>query len=128
VPSSQIQDQIDVLNTAYADSGLSFTLAGTNRITNANWFNNAGPDGSEQTDMKSDLRQGDAASLNVYTVGFTSGSNQGLLGYATFPSSYESAPDDDGVVILFSSLPGGATENYNEGQVNASDTPLTVVT
>lgn len=67
--------------------------------------------------MKEALRQGDEATLNVYTVGFTSGDNAGLLGYSTFPSDYESAPTDDGVVFLFSSVPGGSTTNYNEGQV-----------
>ncbi|KAL5532533.1 hypothetical protein ACEPAF_4307 [Sanghuangporus sanghuang] len=116
VPDSQIQEQIDVLNADYADSGLSFTLAATTRTVNSDWFNNAGPDSSQQDEMKETLREGGAADLNVYTVGFTSGSGAGLLGYATFPSSYDSYPTDDGVVILFSSLPGGSTTNYNEGR------------
>ncbi|KAF8918894.1 hypothetical protein CPB85DRAFT_1373575 [Mucidula mucida] len=116
IPEQQITDQIDVLNTAYADAGLSFTLANTEYVENADWFSNVGPDESTQTDMKEQLRTGEASDLNVYTVGFESGSGAGLLGYATFPSDYESNPKDDGVVILFSSLPGAATENYNEGQ------------
>lgn len=116
IPDSQINDQIDVLNQDYANSGLTFVLADTIRTINSDWFNNAGPDSSQQTEMKRQLRQGGAADLNLYSVGFTSGSGAGLLGYSTFPSDYESNPDDDGVVFLFSSVPGGSTTNYNEGK------------
>ena len=49
--------------------------------------------------MKETLRQGGANTLNVYTVGFTSGSSEGLLGYATFPSQYENNPQNDGIVL-----------------------------
>ncbi|UYZ57886.1 M43 family zinc metalloprotease [Hymenobacter latericus] len=37
----------------------------------------------------------------------------GLLGYAQFPGG---APATDGVVVLFSSLPGGTAANYNLGR------------
>ncbi|KAJ3511513.1 hypothetical protein NLJ89_g4050 [Agrocybe chaxingu] len=116
VPDSQITAQINVLNAAYAGSGLTFTLAGTDRTVNAGWFNSAAPSTSQQTAMKNALRAGGANALNVYTVGFNSGSGAGLLGYATFPWSYSSTSRDDGVVILYSSLPGGTASPYNLGQ------------
>lgn len=56
------------------------------------------------------------SSLIDATNSFRSSATSGLLGYATFPSSYSSAPRDDGVVFLFSSVPGGTTTNYNGGQ------------
>jgi len=48
---------------------------------------------------------------------FTAGSGMGLLGYSTFPFDYASNPKDDGVVFLFSSVPGGAMAPYNLGRV-----------
>ena len=107
-----------MLNQDYGSSGLTFSLAGTTRTVNSQWFNQVGPDSSLQTTMKRQLRQGGQNALNVYTVGFTSGSGEGLLGYSTFPSDYSSNPTDDGVVILFSSLPGGSTEGFNLGRVS----------
>ena len=112
-----IAEQISVLNEDYSSTGLSFTLANTTRTVNSQWFNQVGPSTTLQTTMKRTLRQGTKADLNVYTVGFVSGSGQGLLGYATFPSDYASNPTDDGVVILYSSLPGGTAAPYDEGRV-----------
>ncbi|KAI0269268.1 Metalloprotease [Gloeopeniophorella convolvens] len=111
-----IAAQIDALNDGYSGSGLSFTLANTTRTVNADWFNNVGPDASQQTTMKRTLRQGGAAALNLYSVGFVSGSGEGLLGYSTFPQDYSGNPTDDGVVFLFSSVPNGGTANYEQGK------------
>ncbi|KAF9450893.1 metalloprotease [Macrolepiota fuliginosa MF-IS2] len=116
IPDSQITNQISVMNSAYTGSGLTFSLAGIDHTTNANWFSTVGPSGSAQTSMKSSLRKGGANALNVYTVGFASGSGAGLLGYSTFPSSYSGNPTDDGCVILYSSLPGGTAVPYDLGQ------------
>ncbi|KAJ7488333.1 metalloprotease [Mycena latifolia] len=115
IPDSQIADQVSVMNTAYAGTGITWVLGGTTRTVNANWFNTVGPDTTVQTTMKNSLRTGGVTDLNVYTVGFVSGAGAGLLGYSTFPSSYSSAPKDDGVVMLFSSVPGGTTTSFNLG-------------
>jgi hypothetical protein len=116
VPSSQIDAQIDVLNDAFA--GLTggvptpfyYYLAAVDRTTNTSWYT-AGPGTAAERQMKQALRQGGADALNIYS----SSPGGGLLGWATFPSSYRRRPWDDGVVILYSSLPGGGAAPYNLG-------------
>jgi hypothetical protein len=109
VPDSQITAQISVLNQAYAPS-TSFALAGIDRTTNATWYS-AGPGTAAERNMKAALRRGSADDLNIYS----SNPGGGLLGWATFPWSYTGAPSQDGVVVLFSSLPGGTAAPYNLG-------------
>ena len=113
VSDSYITAQMNVLNTAYGSTGWTFNLIATDRTSNSTWYNNCY--GTSEAAMKSALRQGTADDLNIYTCN----PSGGILGYATFPSSYTSAPSKDGVVILWSSLPipaaqGGAAP-YNEG-------------
>jgi hypothetical protein len=91
---------------------ISFTLAGIDRTINSEWFTGADAGSTVQSAMKTALRKGGVADLNVYTTSFT---NIGLLGFATFPSSYLSNPNEDGVVIRYTTLPGGTEDNHGLG-------------
>jgi len=110
IPDSQIADQISVLNAAYAPTGWSFNLVATDRTTNASWYT-MGSGSAAESQAKTALRRGTAQDLNIYSANL----GGGLLGWATFPSSYASNPKNDGVVILFSSVPGGSAAPYNLG-------------
>jgi hypothetical protein len=110
VPDNMIASQMRVLNAAFAGTGWSFRHVSTDRTTNANWYT-AGPGSAAERQMKTALRKGTADDLNIYT----NSPGGGLLGWATFPASYASNPAQDGVVVLYSSLPGGTEAPYNEG-------------
>ena len=107
--SKDINAQINVLNNSYAQWGWTFNLVAAETTANTDWFNNCY--GSGEAPMKRALRQGGGADLNIYSCN----PSDGILGFATFPSSYKSHPDLDGVVVLYSSLPRGDAEPYNEG-------------
>ncbi len=109
VSDSRINQQMTVLNNAYAGTGWSFNLVATTRTDNNSWYTCSG--GSCETQMKNALRQGSADDLNMYLNNM----GGGLLGWATFPSSYQSQPKLDGVVVLSASLPGGNAAPYNLG-------------
>lgn len=110
ISDTQIRSQISVLNAAYAPTGWQFNLVSVDRTTNATWFNTC-DSSSAESQMKSALRVGTASTLNLYSCN----PGGGLLGWATFPSSYTSSPQADGVVVLYSSLPGGSAVPYDEG-------------
>ncbi|KAJ7869137.1 metalloprotease [Mycena olivaceomarginata] len=112
----QIKKQIEVLNEDYNKTGITFILGNVSRTTNATWFNSAAPETSEADGNEvCTSTRGTRMTLNCVYL-FTSGSGKNLLGYATFPSSYIASPKDDGVVILYSSLPGGSASPYNLGK------------
>ncbi|MDQ3366071.1 MAG: zinc metalloprotease [Myxococcota bacterium] len=107
--STMITNQMNVLNGAFASTGYSFRLVATTTTANDSWYTCSG--GTCETQMKNALRRGTADDLNMYLNNM----GGGLLGWATFPSSYSSNPKNDGVVVLTASLPGGNAAPYNLG-------------
>ncbi len=113
IPASQITAQIAELNEDYAggesgaaaDTGFSFTLAGTDTYANNTWFSGGG-----QNAMRSQTRLGGANALNIWTLNFE------YLGIATFPWDYSAQPQLDGIRVLWTTMPGGSETNYNEGK------------
>ena len=122
VSDQQISSQLSVLNEDFratnndvnqapsefaglvADSEVNFTLAQTFRYSNSrtSWGTNdavkaAYPPISPDTH------------LNIWVCNI----GGGILGYAQFPGGPSST---DGVVLLYSSLPGGSAAPYNEGR------------
>jgi hypothetical protein len=62
-----------------------------------------GPGSAAEEAAKNRLRIGGKGDLNIYTAN----PGGGYLGWAYYPSDYVMIPKLDGVVVLWSSLPGG---------------------
>lgn len=112
-----VEGWIAAVNEHYNSTGITFALDSLDATENVTWFIGADPVARKvQDEMKASLRVGNASVLNIYSVGFGSRTTKELLGYSTYPWVYENSTIDDGVVILFSSLPGGTKENFDEGK------------
>ena len=111
VTNRQIAAQIDVLNTTFGGreggsaTGFSFTLAGTDRTDNADWFY-AGIGGTNEHTMKQTLRQGGTDALNLYST-----SAGAYLGWAYLPDILTKPGQVylDGVVFNWETIPGVST-------------------
>ena len=110
ISDSQITQQIAVLNAAFAGTPFSFVLVDVWRTTNAAWYVMS-PGSAAEAQAKAALRKGGAGTLNIYSAN----PGGGLLGWATFPQNYARSPANDGVVILYASVPGGSAAPYNLG-------------
>jgi hypothetical protein len=121
VTDTQINQQINVLNNAFsgatggANTLYRFSLVSIDRTANSTWYTCTG--GSCETQMKNALHRGGARDLNFYINGM----GGGLLGWATFPWQYASAPNMDGVVVLNASLPGGSAAPFNLGDTGTHE-------
>lgn len=120
ISDADVQRQIDVLNVAYAGNGpggigastpFRFKLIAVDRTANDEWFNMAyspQPTPAERA-AKAGLNKGGKSALNIYTARI----GDKTLGWARWP--WDVANGVDGVVIRYSTLPGGGSEHYNEG-------------
>ena len=113
VTDQQIAQQIAVLNKTFggqespaaANTGFTFTLAGTFRYNNDQWHKD-----KQSTTYRKKTRKGGANALNIWLVDF------GYLGIATFPWDYAKNPGIDGIRVQYTSLPGGTATNYDLGE------------
>lgn len=115
VTQAQIDEQLQVLDDAYAGRGFSFRLAGVKRVENARWFDGCARYNVETT-MKAALAEDPAHNLNFYSC-----KPGDYLGYAYYPDSFDENDTRHGVVVLHSSFPDGATTNYNEGDTGTHE-------
>lgn len=110
VPESQLAAQIDVLNEAFAGTGFTFRLASVDRKNSSKYFAMT-PGSRAEQDAKKALAIDPARTLNIYTAG----PGQNLLGWAYYPWAAAENSFWHGVVLLYSTLPGGAAAPYDLG-------------
>lgn len=121
ISDADVQRQIDVLNVAYAGNGpggtgaptpFRFTLSGIDRTQNDAWFNMAysrdNPTPEERA-AKAALNKGGRSTLNLYFAKLA----DKTLGWARWP--WDFAAGLDGVVIRYTTMPGGTQEHYDQG-------------
>jgi hypothetical protein len=109
VSDEAIDDQLQVLDEAFADTPFRFDLAGLTRTVRNSWFAMAPGSGAEAA-AKMALHRGSAQDLNIYTAS----PSGGLLGWATMPAGVAADPISDGVVLRYQTLPRGSAP-FDEG-------------
>lgn len=125
---------MSVINDNYAPSKISFNLTATTRTLNERYFNDRA-----ERQMKTELRQGDYKTLNVYfnvpqnnSIGycyfpvgdllFNSVALQHILIYKCILTLLKVANPSttelhlDGCTVMHSTVPGGSFVNYNQGK------------
>ncbi|HEU4834412.1 MAG TPA: zinc metalloprotease, partial [Pyrinomonadaceae bacterium] len=119
VSDAAVQLQMDVLNAAFAGSPFRFVLAGPpDRTANDVWFNMEYREipADAEREAKAKLNRGDKSTLNVYTVRLATQA----FGWARYP--WQLADKVDGIVVRYSTLPGGISTYYNEGDTAVHET------
>lgn len=114
VSEEQLQDQFDAMNAAYGPHDISFALKNTTFTVNATWAA-----GDDEVVMKTQLRQGDYSTLNVYLVDTAKLGELVALGYCYLPEPNVTTDSPvfvkDGCVVKAQTVPGGSATRYNGG-------------
>jgi hypothetical protein len=116
------QAQVDALNKAYKDYGISFNLINVTWTQNDAW---ALGESSADTEMKKALRQGTYRTLNLY---FQTDLSGGVLGRCSLPSNVANGKSDptvyfsDGCNVNANTMPDGSMDGYNSGMTAVHET------
>lgn len=116
------QAQLDQLNSAYKDYGISFNLLNVTWTTNDKWSVGQKDD---DTAMKKALRQGTYRTLNLY---FQTDLSGGVLGRCSLPSNVANGKSDpsvyysDGCNVNANTMPDGNMDGYNSGKTAVHET------
>jgi hypothetical protein len=115
VTDGAIDSQIKILNQSYKGVA-SFRKKSVDRTNNAAWFAMR-QDSLDEQMAKESLKDDSPTILNLYTANPPADRSGQPLGWATFPSSLikDAKPKMDGVVILYTTLPGGGEPNFDLG-------------
>ena len=114
--------QIAQMNTMYGPYGITFNLIGTTFTANDAW---AVASGDDMNALKTSLRQGTYATLNLY---FHTDLAGGILGTCTLPSDIGPGTPDpssyvsDGCNVQANTMPGGNVLGYNSGMTAVHET------
>ncbi len=124
VPVNEILRQIAELNRDYGNTPakmFSFWLHDVDYTDNKAWHYAMAMQPDEKA-MKSALRKGDASELNLYLnePGYEKPAD--LIGIATWPWDYQAAPELDGVMLKYSTVPGGGAKPFDEGKQASHET------
>ncbi|KIM41040.1 hypothetical protein M413DRAFT_445788 [Hebeloma cylindrosporum] len=112
IPQSQIDAQMKLLNERYVGTGVSFNYVSVTRVLSRYWHETIDAGLIQTRDMHRLFKKGGSTALSIYSVGFV---DAGLNGYSTLPVNYATSPIYDGVVLLFETMPGGASLNRQGG-------------
>ena len=106
----ELEAQLNVLNDRFKPHDIVFTRASVDRTDDPVWFRMTMNSPAERK-AKTALGKDQHRALNFYTAGI----GDDLLGWATFPTDFAGDPVRDGVVMLYSTLPGGSSSPYDLG-------------
>lgn len=120
----EVLKQIAELNRDFANTAANmfrFYLNDLDYTDNKAWHYAMAMQPDEKA-MKSALREGDAGELNLYVnePGYEKPGD--LIGIATWPWEYKTAPELDGVMLKYSTLPGGGAKPFDEGKQATHET------
>jgi hypothetical protein len=110
VTDGQIDEQLEILNRSFEPHGFSFLLKGVSRYNRTKSARKCYHYNVEKK-FKKKYSVDPTTTLNIYSCRPT----QNVLGYAYYPSDFREADSMHGLVLLYSSFPGGSAVPYDLG-------------